>query len=118
VLLQTIVVIRMDNKAEITIRRASDFADLMREYKVRMDGDVVASVRSGQSVTVPVVPGAHSISLQIDWCGSEEIAIEAQPGEQLTFECGSNLSDMRNRWKMFFVIFFRRREYLWLRSAI
>jgi hypothetical protein len=106
----------MNDQAEITVRRCTGYTDRLRAYKVVVDGVVVTSIRAGKSVGFPVAPGRHTLALQIDWCGSGEQEFEAQPGEQLSFECGSSLTG----WRILLVfeyIFFRTREYLWLRRT-
>lgn len=106
----------MSDEAQITIRRGKSYADRLRAYKVVLDGLAVASVRAGESVTVPVTAGSHAIRLRVDWCGSEEVRFEAQVGESIAFECGNSLTG----WRIFLVLFyviFRSNQYLWLRRA-
>ena len=106
----------MDDRAHITIRRVTNYADRLRAYKVVVDGVTLGALRAGQSVTVPVLPGRHRLKLRIDWCGSREHEFEAQAGEQLSFECGSSLAG----WRIFLAlpyILFRTNEYLWLRPT-
>ena len=106
----------MSDEAHITIQRGKSYADRLRAYKVVVDGVVVASVRAGQSVTVPVSAGSHALGLRIDWCGSEELQFEVRTGERITFECGSSLAGWRV-WLALLYVIFRTREYLWLRRA-
>src|SRR5256885_662848 len=80
-------------------------ADSLRAYKIKLDGVVVGSVRARESVTVPVAPGRHSLVLLIDWCGSEQIDFESQPGEHLCFECGSSLVGWRVLLALFYIVF-------------
>jgi hypothetical protein len=106
----------MGEQTQITVRRATSYADRLRAYKIMLDGVLVGPVRARQSVTIPVAPGRHSLVLRIDWCGSEEIPFEVHPGEHITFECGSSLTG----WRIFLgivYVLFRTREYLWLRRA-
>jgi len=106
----------MSDEAHITIQRGKSYADRLRAYKVVVDGVVVASVRAGQSVTVPVSAGSHSLGLRIDWCSSEELQFEARTGERITFECGVSLAGWRVWFALFYIIF-RTHQYLWLRRA-
>lgn len=106
----------MSDQTQITVRRTTSYADRLRAYKVKVDGVVVGSVRARESVTVPVAPGRHSLVLRIDWCGSEQIDFEVQPGENVFFECGSSLAGWRVLLALFYIIF-RTHHYLWLRRA-
>ena len=106
----------MSEMAYVTMRRGKGWVDLLRSYEIVIDGEVVATVRAGQTVTVPVVTGSHTLRVRIDWCGSEEIGFEVRAGEHIKFECGSNL----NGWRVligFYYIFARRQEYVWLRRT-
>lgn len=106
----------MSDQTQITVRRTTSYADRLRAYKVKVDREVVGSVRARESITVPVSPGRHSLVLRIDWCGSETIDFEIQPGENVCFECGSNLAGWRQLLTLFYITF-RTRQYLWLRRA-
>src|SRR5258708_2235668 len=106
----------MNDQAQITVRRTTSYADRLRAYKVRLDGVVVGSVRARDSVTIPVAPGKHSLVLQIDWCGSDQIDFEARPEEQIVFECGSSLTGWRLLLALFYVVF-KTKRYLWLRRG-
>jgi hypothetical protein len=106
----------MVQTAQITIRRGKTYADRLRVYKVSVDGNAVASVRVGESVTVPISPGRHSLGMLIDWCGSETIEFEAAPQQHMVFECGSNLAGWRLLLILFYVVY-RTNRYLWLRRA-
>ena len=106
----------MSDEARITIQRGKSYADSRRAYKVAVDGVVVASVREGQSVIVPLSAGSHTLRLRIDWGRSEELQFQAGPGERITFECGSSLAGWRILLALFYAIFWSHR-YLWLRRA-
>src|SRR5262245_36364196 len=107
----------MSDESHITVQRGKSYADGWRAYKVAVDGVIVASVRQGQSVTVPVSAGSHTLRLRIDWCGSEEHRFEARAGERLTFECGSSLTGWRLLLALVYVLFHTQR-YLWLRRVV
>lgn len=106
----------MNDQTQITVSRTTSYADRLRAYKVKVDGMVVGSVRARKSVTVPVSPGRHSLVLRIDWCGSEQIDFEIQPGEHVFFDCGSSLAGWRLLLAVFYITF-RAHQYLWLRRA-
>ncbi|MGD1083570.1 MAG: DnaJ domain-containing protein [Verrucomicrobiota bacterium] len=109
---------RRDTKPapHIIIRRGTSYADRLRAYKVVVDDVVVATLRAGKSVTLPVTPGSHRLQLRIDWCGSEELLFDAQDGAAIEFECGSGLAGQR-RISALAAIFRRTQDYLWLRRA-
>jgi hypothetical protein len=106
----------MSEQAHITIQRGKSYADRLRAYKVAVDGVIVASVRAGQSVTVPVWAGSHTLRLRIDWGRSEELQFQARAGEWIAFECGTSLAGWRVLLAIFYAAFWSHR-YLWLRRA-
>jgi hypothetical protein len=105
----------MNNETEITIRRGKSYADRLRDYKVEVDGVVVATVRAGQSATVPVTAGRHTLTIRIDWCSSEKLQFDAKSGEHTDFECGSSLTGARILLAIVYI--FRPHQWLWLRRA-
>ncbi len=97
----------------ITIRRASEFRDRLRAYKIVLDGGVVGSVRTGQKVEISVPPGKHRLYLKIDWCRSNVIEFESN-GDNIEFECGNSLQS----WRILLIylyITFLCDKYLWLK---
>jgi hypothetical protein len=106
----------MSEETELTVRRTTSYADRRQAYRVEVDGVVVGSVRARDSVTIPIKPGAHTLVLRINWCGSEQTEFEAQPSESVTFECGSNLTGWRLLLASYYIVF-RTRQYLWLRRV-
>jgi hypothetical protein len=106
----------MSDETRLTVHRTTSYADRLRAYKVIVDGSLAGTVGAGQSVSIPMTPGRHTLVLQIDWCGSEEIPFEARTGEHVTFECGSSLAG----WRVFLAAYYfllRTQDYLWLRRA-
>ena len=61
----------------VTIRRRKAvWRDRIRAYEVWIDGANVASLRSGESVTLPLEPGEHHCGMKIDWCTSRVIELD------------------------------------------
>jgi hypothetical protein len=104
----------MSDQAQITVRRTTSYADRLRDYKVKVDRVVVGSVGPGEAITIPISAGRRSLVIRIDWCGSEQIDFEVQPGQHVSFECGSNLTGWRILLTLLYITF-RTNQYLWLR---
>lgn len=68
-------------------RKAGGWRDRLRSYRVILDGDQVAKVRPGQAIELPVSPGRHELLLEIDWCASPTVELDAEPGEVIRFSC-------------------------------
>lgn len=106
----------MNNQAQITVQRTTSYADRLRAYKIKIDDVVVGKVKARDSVTMPIIPGRHSIVLRIDWCGSETIDFEVQPGQHVIFECGSSLQGWRILLVLLYITFLTN-QYLWLHKT-
>lgn len=99
----------------IKIKRDSGYADVVRGYKVMLDGKAVARVYDGQTISVDVPPGKHQLYIKLDLWRSNILEFEAGSGEIL-FECGNHLRG----WRVFLSLFygaFCPRSYIWLRRS-
>lgn len=68
-------------------RKQWSWRDGLRGYAVMIDGKQVAKVRRGQTVDVRIAPGRHEIFLQISWCRSPSIQVDAHSGEVIKMYC-------------------------------
>ena len=102
--------------ASITISRDSGYADLLRAYRVLIDGSGIGTIGNGESKIFNIEPGLHDLVLTIDWCSSNTITFDLPPHGILHFECGSNLRGV-NLFLGIYYILFARGQYLWLRPA-
>ncbi len=102
--------------AQVHIKRGTSYPDRLRAYKVWVDASVVGTVKAGQSLTVTVAPGPHTIRLRIDWCGSNTIHFDVAPDQVLGFDCGSSLAGWRVLL-VFVYVSFLPNKYLWIRPS-
>jgi hypothetical protein len=72
----------------IRLKRATQYADKHRAYKVVLDGLVVGEIRDGEAREFSVPQGPHTFWLKIDWCSSNKLDFESNDGD-LDFECGN-----------------------------
>lgn len=78
----------MSDTSRIRITRQRGVRDKFRRYKVRIDGDVVARLKAGESFATDIAPGRHYLDVRIDWTGSGDLFFDCVAGETLSFECG------------------------------
>jgi len=96
----------------IRITRESGFViDRIRAYKVVLDKRVIASLHEGETKHLDVAPGAHGLHLRIDYCRSQSVRFEVQPGEIVEFTCRPNA----RMWTAPFFLTVGRTHYLSLR---
>lgn len=97
----------------VLLKRAAQIADLLRAYKIIVDGRQVGTIRRGKEFSFGVAPGQHSIWLRIDWAESNKLDFVSD-GSSLELECGSNFSG----WRAFLGVKHAVSSgpgYLWLR---
>ncbi len=79
-------------------RRPGGYVDRARAYKVLVDGEEKGRIKAGESVTADVAPGRHEVHLGIDWARSPTLAVDVQPGEQVTLHCRPNANPFNMLW--------------------
>ena len=85
-----------DGQAYVEVERVvSHWRDLARAYRIFIDGTEVGKVSYGSTCKLAVSPGPHRLRMKIDWCSSDEISFDAQPGEIASFRCGPNAGSWR-----------------------
>ena len=99
---------------EIVVRRRASFADRFRRYNVRIAGRTAARIGAGNTVTIPLTQGMHSVKLTIDWCSSNELLVDVRAGDSVKLICGSNLTGWRILLALVYATLLRR-HYLWIR---
>ena len=70
--------------AQITIVRNSPEDTQTRQIVVYLDGENQGELMYGDSVTIKVTPGAHSIRVDNTW-NRQELKVEIRTGDQLQF---------------------------------
>lgn len=86
------------------VTRDSGFSDYLRAYTVLVDGKSVGELSNGETKNFSIAPGAHKISLKIDWCGSQTLDFVAIEGKPLSFHASSNASGWRILINLWYVV--------------
>lgn len=60
---------------ELHRQRSLTGADVLRAYKVLIDGKEIGRIKSGETLNFPLATGNHTLQLKIDWCSSKETVI-------------------------------------------
>lgn len=68
-------------------RTASGWRDRLRRYQVIIDGELVAWIKRGERLDLPVTPGRHMVQLRISWASSPRLGLEVPAGEIVALEC-------------------------------
>jgi|SRR5471032_2028994 len=100
--------------AKIIVRRKKAiWQDRGRKYIVLLDGAEIARVSNGSEVAFDVVPGKHTVQLQIDWCYSQSFEVNVCLVEPVILECGPNAVP----FLQIFYITLWKNKYIWLRDC-
>lgn len=67
--------------AQITISRIPGYSNKLRKIKLVLDNQVIDEINDGEIKTINVNPGKHILKAKIDWCQSNEIALNIKEGE-------------------------------------
>lgn len=79
-----------DPTAQIALKRLRrPLGDILRTYKVVIDGSTVGEIRRGETKTFDVPPGRHEIQLQIDWASSRRLDLNLSSGDVASLECSA-----------------------------
>ena len=96
--------------ARLTVSRDSGYADRIRKYRVLVDGTEVGRLGDGESLTVEVQPGPHTVQAKIDWCGSRVLDLAVSDSG-----CAVKLCSALRGWRKFvgaFYVFFNWNGYI------
>jgi hypothetical protein len=85
--------------AQLILQRASDTAGAVRRMRVDLDGVVVARLRPGETETLRVRPGPHSVQARMDWTSSSPLPVEVPKNGRIRVEVSLPWSAF---WKTFF----------------
>ena len=59
--------------------------DILRKYRLVVDGRVLGEIRRDQVVRLSVSPGRHQVQAMIDWAGSPPVIVDLPAGAEARF---------------------------------
>jgi hypothetical protein len=68
-------------------RRKGGWRDRARRYRILIDGEEHAAIGPGDTATVELPVGTHSVMAQIDWMTSPELPVLIRGGETIELRC-------------------------------
>lgn len=91
--------------ALLKIIRDAGYVDLLHAYVVLLDGKKIGELKNGESKTFKISPGAHSIWMKIDWCGSKTLQFYSVDTEPAAFKVSSNLRGFKLLFGFWYILF-------------
>lgn len=70
--------------ATIRIRRTNDYMNLMRDYRLYIDGQKIGAIGNGETKDFEVTGGHHTVIAKIDWCSSPDLSFEINENDSKT----------------------------------
>lgn len=77
----------------ITVRRGDNWQDMMRKFKVLIDGEVVGKIGRKKSIDTEVSTGPHEVTLKLDWVESQPLTVDTSSGDVSVFCDPSDAED-------------------------
>jgi len=103
---------------EVTINRPKQYADLLRAYKIKVDGVKVGEIKSGESTVIVIPDESRVLQVNLDFCLSNELKVsELNPNDTLLVKN----SFSHKLWIPFVALYYvtiGRKKYLELSKAI
>ena len=85
----------------IRIQRTSEFQNLLRDYKLVIDGYEVGRIANGETKDFTTSIGQHTVTAKIDWCSSNDLVVDVRDNEVKILK----LSGFKNDKWLFAIIF-------------
>lgn len=70
--------------ATIRLRRTNDYINLLRDYRLYIDGQKIGTIGNSETKEFEISSGQHSVIAKIDWCSSQEISFEINENDSKT----------------------------------
>jgi len=102
--------------ARLIITRPRQYVDMLRSYRLILDGVPTFTIRRGQSVSIDLGPGSHRLMAAIDWVCSNSVEIDMSSDEDHRLEVGSNVDCWRFLRTVLYLTVWRDR-YLYLKPV-
>jgi hypothetical protein len=99
----------------ISVSRDGAYADLLRDYRVLLDGAEIGRVGHRGERSFEIAAGRHQLMMKVDWGRSNIVSFEIGADQSMKFRCGSSLAGWRIMLTLYYATF-GFRNYLWLRA--
>lgn len=84
--------------ALVTFTRPWQPFNLLTDYEIFLNGELLAVLRNGRTIDAKIPPGDHEILARIGWCYARPLPISAEPGVEIRLT-------IRNRIPRWFLLF-------------
>jgi len=78
------------NTSRLTIYNKEQSVNKFRKITIFLDKKYCCAVANGESHTIALSPGTHTLKAKIDWCGSAPLSLEIKDREQINIALSCN----------------------------
>lgn len=97
---------------KLTITRTNQWTNRFRKIWVYMDNKLLCKISNGETLTLDVEAGQHTLYAQGDWLSSETITLDFDADTSKQLELGSPVK--ANSWsRVFSIIYLTILFYIW-----
>ena len=97
-----------DNMCTIRLARPSLLVDVLRSYRILVNGREAGKIGNNGTLEIRVPAGPVTIEARLDWVRSQPLKIDAVPGQTIEIEVRNHWGASRALW----AISFGRNSYL------
>jgi hypothetical protein len=72
--------------ATITLKRANEYINRMRDYTILINGEKAGTIANGETKTFVTSAAQNTLAAKIDWCSSEAITFNIKADETKNFK--------------------------------
>jgi hypothetical protein len=101
-----------DDTCTVRFVRRSQYADMLRSYKLFINGMEMGSIARNTILDLEVPAGPLTIEARIDWGRSELLTIDAAPRQKIEIEVSNHWGALLALW----AVTFGSRSYLVLKQ--
>ena len=70
----------------LKIIRTSEFVGKYKKYKIMVDNENVGTIKTGETVEIPIQPGFHELYIKLGWCRSNKTSFTIAEGKKRCFD--------------------------------
>jgi len=74
--------------ATIRLKRTSELSNLIRDYKIFIDGQQVGTIANGETKDFPTTVGQHIVTAKVDWCSSPDLSVDINANQTINLKVG------------------------------
>jgi len=105
----------MQPTGRISIKRPAQNVDMVRRYRLYIDGKRVGAIKRDATFDMDVAAGEHTLVARLDWVRSNFLTVTIREDEVTEIEVGANARGVQLLFGLLYYATFGYASYLYLR---